>query len=328
MLKSFRCDIIYVIIFYTDGGCNLKGLDEKVILKKLIENEALFNNLYVINQEFKILPKDKKHYGVSINYQDIAELRNEFIDELVDSIIDWVYSSEKYIEHRDRAMKKGKSEAAANSEVRRKAKQKFRGVDSETLLIQGQLGELLLFHFIQKFMCAVPLLRKMKITTSSELERFGADAIHYKVKDGKNIIILGEAKTYTSKYKFNDAFITAQKSILNTYKTHKEELNLYVHEDFLDEDLNEVAEAYLNNTLEKPEVHLVSIIVYNETEKIEINDEENIKMQIKEVIENRYENFDDNKINLTDDVILKRITYIVFPIWKLKALAEEFQKKI
>ena len=36
-------------------------------------------------------------------------------------------------------------------------------------------------------MKAVPLLRKMKITTSSQHERFGADAIHYKVENGKNI---------------------------------------------------------------------------------------------------------------------------------------------
>lgn len=34
----------------------------------------------------------------------------------------------------------------------------------------------------------------MKIATSSEHERFGADAIHYKIQDAKNIIILGEAK--------------------------------------------------------------------------------------------------------------------------------------
>ena len=37
----------------------------------------------------------------------------------------------------------------------------------DELLIQGQFGELLLFHFIQKFMQATPLLRKMKIATSS-----------------------------------------------------------------------------------------------------------------------------------------------------------------
>ena len=58
-------------------------------------------------------------------------------------------------------------------------------------------------------MQATPLLRKMKIATSSEHERFGADAIHYKIQDAKNIIILGEAKTYSSNYKFATAFSDA-----------------------------------------------------------------------------------------------------------------------
>ena len=54
----------------------------------------------------------------------------------------------------------------------------------------------------------------MRITTSKSHERFGADAIHYKIENGKNIIVLGEAKTYTSEYKFNEAFEDALNSIL------------------------------------------------------------------------------------------------------------------
>ena len=132
--------------------------------------------------------------------------------------------------------------------MQRKALQKFRKGSEDKLLVQGQFGELLLFHFIQKCMKAIPLLRKMKITTSSQHERFGADAIHYKIENEKNIIVLGEAKTYSSKYKFNVAFEDALNSILNTYKTHRDELNLYVHEDFLDKDMDMIAEAYLDKT--------------------------------------------------------------------------------
>lgn len=39
----------------------------------------------------------------------------------------------------------------------------------------------------------------MRITTSKSHERFGADAIHFKIENDKPIVILGEAKTYTSK---------------------------------------------------------------------------------------------------------------------------------
>ncbi|MCQ2755164.1 MAG: DUF1837 domain-containing protein, partial [bacterium] len=180
------------------------SLTEIDIEKRLINNDSLFNNIHVINQYFDIIPSDNKHYGTSIDYQDLTERRDEFLNELYDSIVNWVYSSEKYAQIKKAAIDKGKTEEAASSEVQRKAHQKFRGnKNSDNLLIQGQLGELLLFHYIQKFEKAAPLLRKIKIMTSNKHERFGADAIHFKFDNGKPIIILGEAKTYTSKYKFN-----------------------------------------------------------------------------------------------------------------------------
>ena len=260
-------------------------MEEKNILKKLIQNDALFRKVHIVTQKYDILPNDKEHIGAYIEYQDINELREEFLEELIDSIVDWIYSSEKFSELKQKAMNNGKSEAAATQEVGRKAKMKFRANhNSNKLLVQGQMGELLLFHFIQKCMRAVPLLRKMNITTSSEHERFGADAIHYKIENGKNILVLGEAKTYTSKYKFAEAFSDALESIINTYKKHRSELNLYVHEDFLDAEMNEIAEQYLNNTLTKVEIQLVSIITYNETIQLKIESEEDIKAQIERVI--------------------------------------------
>lgn len=299
------------------------------IREKLIINDALFKNIFVVNQEFDILPNDKKHYGAAIDYLDIKELRSEFVNELIDSIVDWVYSSEKYEELKDIAKRKGKSERAANSEVIMKARNKFRkSEDPNELLIQGQLGELLLFHFIQRFMEAVPLLRKMKITTSTKHERFGADAIHYKKENDRDIFILGEAKTYTSDYKFNRAFEDALESIINTYNKHLEELGLYVHEDFLDQDLDEIAELYLSNSLENPEVHLVSIVVYNEKKEINLTSKNEIHQQIIDIIEEKYKNFDKAKLDLKNNAILKRITYIVFPIWDLKDLALDFQNRI
>ena len=260
--------------------------------------------------------------GAYIEFQDLNELREDFLEELIDSIVDWIYSSDKFAELKQKAMDKGKSDAAATQEVGRKARQKFRADhNTDELLIQGQFGELLLFHFIQRFMQATPLLRKMKIATSSEHERFGADAIHYKIQDAKNIIILGEAKTYSSNYKFATAFSDALNSIINTYKEHRRELNLYVHEDFLDNEMNQVAEDYLNNTLENVEVHLVSIITYNENKKLEFDTETGIKNQIETIIAERYHLFENNPI-------LRRITYIVFPVWDLKGMVEEFQKMI
>lgn len=304
-------------------------VDEKYIKNHLINNDSLFNYIYVIEQNFDTVPNTHNHYGASINYQDLKELRQEFLDELYDSIVDWVYSSEKYKELKDIAISNGKTDAAASSEISRRAREKFRATkNSDNILIQGQLGELLLFHFIQRLQGAVPLLRKMKITTSPEHERFGADAIHFKYEKGKPIIILGEAKTYTSNYKFNQAFEDAITSILKTYDNHRKEINLYVHEDFLEPEMNKIAEQYINNKLENVEVHLVCIVVYNETSDIKGNSREEIIQKITNVIENKYANFDKKKIDTETNSILKRITYIVFPIWKLDELAKTFQQMI
>ena len=101
-----------------------------------------------------------------------------------------------------------------------------------------------------------------------------------------------------------------------------------MHEDFLDVEMNAVAEEYLNNTLDSVEIQLVSIITYNETKQLKIEKEEEIKSQIEEVIENRYKKYDNRKIDITNNPILKRITYIVFPVWDLKDLAERFQNMI
>lgn len=304
-------------------------MEEKDILKRLIKNDSLFNMLGVIVQQYDILPNNKEHIGAYIEYQDLRELRDEFVEELSYTIVDWIYSSEKYEEMKKKLVKNGKSEAAASQYIGRKAKNKFRAnKNSENVLIQGQMGELLLYHFIQKCMKAVPLLRKMNIATSSDHERFGADAIHYKIENGKNIIILGEAKTYTSKYKFNEAFSDAIDSILNTYNMHRSEVGLYVHEDFLDDEMNKIAEKYLDNTLKPVEIQLVSIVTYNELSKINKIDEDTIRNEIEKIIEEKYRNYDKNKIDISKNPILSRITYIVFPVWDLKELAEKFQKLI
>lgn len=297
------------------------------IKKRIINNDALFNNIYVIEQTFDILPDSHPHFGAAINYQDIQELRTEFLNQLVDTVVDWIYSSEKFFDLQQRFMLSGKSAAAASSAIIRKASQKFRK-SNEHLLVQGQLGELLLFHFIQRIKRAVPLLRKMPITTSADHERYGADAIHYKVQDGKNIMVLGEAKAYTSRYKFSVAFDDAIKSILNTYENYRTELNLYLHEDFLDSEMNQVAEDFLNNQLQNVEIELVSLVLYNETEQLKFLSEEEIKRQIGDIIATRYSSFDNTKIDIETHPILRRITYIVFPVWKFDEIANEFQQMI
>ena len=56
--------------------------------------------------------------------------------------------------------------------------------------------------------------------------------------------------------------------------------------------------------------------------------EEDIKKQIQTIIEERYKGFEKSKIDIEKHPILKRITYIVLPIWELDQVAKDFQNKI
>ena len=106
------------------------------------------------------------------------------------------------------------------------------------------------------------------------------------------------------------------------------ELHLYLHEDFLDPEMDEIAEMFLSKKLNPVEVDLVCLILYNETNKISITNEEDIKGQIKHIIEKRYEEYANSKIDLRQNPILSRITYIVFPVWKFDELAKAFEKQM
>ena len=66
-------------------------MEEKDIIKRLIKNDSLFNMIGVVVQQYDILPNNKEHVGVYIEYQDMQELRDEFVEEVSDTIVDWIY---------------------------------------------------------------------------------------------------------------------------------------------------------------------------------------------------------------------------------------------
>lgn len=283
---------------------------------------GLTNHIYHFYEELELLPQ-KKHYGLSINYTDIDERRDDFLSELINTIVSWVYNKNKYDDlFKERYDKTGDSRNVASFIVQQ-AYKKFR-----TGHPQGQFGELLLFNLLQHYYKAIPLLRKMPITTSAGQERFGVDALHYKKEADNNIFILGEAKTYESKYKFNDAFKTSLSSIITTFDNLTKELDLYTYDDFLEPELEHIVKKYKEGTLEKVKYELVCLIVYNETNKITGDNEETIKESIREIIKNRCISFDKKNFENTEERILLRLNYIVFPIWKLDELLDNYQKRI
>lgn len=297
-------------------------------IEALISCTKMFmNHVHFVQQSFNLLP-DNKHYGTCINYVDLQEYRDEFCNELVNTISEWVYSQKKAAEVIDTMIGEGRSFQNAQNTLTTEAFKKFRNQSTDKLLVQGQFGELLLFNFLQSFFKCVPLLRKMPITTSVEMERFGADAIHYKYSGGKNLFYLGEAKTYSSKYQFNTAIADAIESILKTYGEHRKELGRYVYDSFIDDALIEIATGYKNATLKDVELHLVSVITYCETEKFDKKSETQIKEDIVKIIEERGKAVDRELFKTIEAGLHPRFNYIILPVWELDKLLEQFKKLI
>lgn len=289
----------------------------------LSHTKSLLNHIYWFKQDFTIKPL-KEHTGSAINWTDINIREHDFLNELVNTITAWVFDKEKVkkiIE--DRLLKTDGDLSNASSFLTSQAFSKFRPG-----FPQGQFGELLLFNFIQHFFNAVPLLRKQRITTSVGHERFGADAIHYKKEGEENVIYLGESKCYESKYKFNTAFKISIDSIVNTVKTFNKELDLYVYDDFIEPEIEDIAKKYKSNELDNVRFEMVCLIAYNETNKITGVNETEIKESIKSIIEERYKSIEESIFDSIDARILDRINYIVFPIWELDKLLNVFQTKV
>ena len=118
-------DAHYQYILYGNGE-HMYMLTEKDITARLIDARALFHKIHVIMQRFDVIPSDKNHIGAYIEYTDLQEMREEFLSELLNSIVDWVYSSEKYKKLHQQAIEAGRSPGSAASEIYRKAKTKFR----------------------------------------------------------------------------------------------------------------------------------------------------------------------------------------------------------
>ncbi len=301
-----------------------EDITQECIEELLSETNLLFNHIYWVEQLFDIEPKSKKHRKTSIEFSDIKERTEDFLRELINTTVRWVYSQQKVEDIiEQRLLLTPKDIGNASAFLTTQAFSKFR-----PNFPQGQLGELLLFNFIQHFFNAVPLLRKQSITTSTGHERFGADAIHFKKENNKNIFILGESKCYKSKYKFSDAFSTSLDSIISSFNNLGKELGLYVYEDFIDKPLVDIAMAYKNGALDNVHFELVCLIAYQENTLPTADSEEEIKAEILKMVEKRCSDIKEETFNGIKQNTLNRIHYIFFPVFEMEKLLNDFSKKV
>ena len=128
---------------------------------------------------------------------------NEFdydllVDMLIDPLIDYSISRQVKEKYKNRA-----------GTLSRKAREKF----VEYTRNDGELGELLLFCFLETHLGAPKILTKLELKTSTSHYVNGADGVHFlKLSDGNYQLIFGESKTYK---KIGNAINDAFKSIYN-----------------------------------------------------------------------------------------------------------------
>lgn len=133
-------------------------------------------------------------YALKINANEFNY--NNLQEQLVDPMIDYAVSREvkKQYSNRPGALSK-------------KAREKFKEYSKN----DGELGELLLFCFLEAQLKAPKILSKLELKTSTKLYVNGADGVHFlELGDGNYQLIFGESKMYKD---IKDAFDKALKSI-------------------------------------------------------------------------------------------------------------------
>lgn len=301
----------------------MKGMDaSKIDIEALLtKTEAFMRTIHFVRGDFGLTPT-RDHIFQCLNYCDLLEMRDEFVEEMTAGITSFVYSKSKQ-EKIQAELLDGRDPSAAWQLVHQRCRQKFREGN-----LNGQFSEMLLFVLLQHHFKAAPFLRKMSITTNPNMERNGADAMHIG-KDGDDYILyLGEAKTYPSaKGRVYPALAEAVRDIVEThYANHRKELNLYRFEDFISPELEQLAKDYLDIKVNL-RIELVCIATYEANGAFR-------GMSREEILQNAFLDFQKQVtpksfagvFEKIPDNLKPRMNYILFPVSELTNLVTAFRK--
>jgi hypothetical protein len=302
-------------------------VDIVIDLEPLVaKTDALLNTMYAVQEGFGLTLPEIKHVGTCINFIDLKEMRKQFIEELTNTVITYVYAPSRQTKLRDLLVAEGRDEAAAWRQLYKRARRKFRPSS-----LQSQFSELLLCNLLQHYYRAVPLVRKMSLTTNPKLERNGADAIHISRADDAYRLYIGEAKTYDRKHGgLKEALVDAIKDLIGKhYTNHETELDLYTYEDFVPPELEEIARQYRAGTLSNVEVHLVCIVAYDEkTDVVGSNRQEKLDCIMHTLREAIAQAAKAKAIVKIPQELLPRVNCIFFPVQKMDELIGAFKAEL
>jgi len=288
----------------------------------LSHTESLMNYVCVVQQNFGFQP-DRNHYGMGIVSTDALSRREQFVQELSRTAASWVYNKAMQLRLFNGFLAETNDPGYAALALQQEVKKRFRPNKP-----QGQFGELLLFNLLQHFWKAVPVVRKMTITTNPKLERNGADGIHYSNVDGEDVFFIGESKCYLSKYQFRAAFEESLTSIIESCNSFFSELNRLFVDEFVEEELRAKVDALIKNKLENPKIDLVCIITYHEQNISESLCGDDLRKHIADIITERAQKLPSSVFQDIANNALKKITYIIFPVNKLDNLLDAYCKEL
>jgi len=287
------------------------------ITKLLTPTQKLFEAIEVYKVDMNLKPPGE-HFASNIKIMDFKFNKAHLIERLREAIIRWVFSRSETERIFNEAYGADGDHGTASTALYTSARETIR-----VSAPQGQFGELLLSAFLQHLFHAAPLLRKQPVRTSDNHERFGADAIH--VSTGTPYkIFLGESKCYKSSYTFNAAFQASLESICGTIENFEQEIKKFRTGDFIEDELKGLAGSILKNEVIDLEIHPVCIIIYNETQKLTGIGSKARQEEIKKAILARCKNVPGDVFTDIDESALDRFIYIIFPVWELEKLLDEF----
>lgn len=236
-------------------------------------------------------------------------------DNLMESVAEYALSWKIRDKYKDKAVTLSK-----------KAREKFK----EATKNDGELGELLLFCFLEGHLNAPKILTKLELKTSNQLYVNGSDGVHLKkLSDKKYQLIFGESKTYDDLNRaFDNAFISIGEFI-NEVNAKGNNKNGITFEKGL------ISSNIESDIFEKDEEEILNVLLYPEERgsynfslddafsifigyEIDIKDEqqkcsnEEFPIEIERKVINQIEDYKDNVYKLIQKHDLIGYTFYVF----------------
>lgn len=208
----------------------------------------------------------------------------------------------------------------------KKAREKFKDAESN----DGELGELLLFCFLEGYLEAPKILTKMELKTSSKLAFNGADGVHLKkISDKKYHLIFCESKTYKILAKaFKDAFTSINEFVNELNSKGKNKSGLEFERGLISSNIEQIIfdddDEKIMNLLLYPEQKACSDICLDDAFSIFIGYEIDIAeeqekfsndefiFEIKKKIIAQIESYKDEIYKLIKDYKLLGYTFYIF----------------